>query len=65
MSAVRSAEPKDAVRVAQHHPLQLDTAYGICRHVARTAAKNFYYGFMVLPRRSGIVIPGSSQMSSA
>ena len=51
MSAVRSAEPKDAVRVAQHHPLQLDTAYGICRHVARTAAKNFYYGFMVLPRR--------------
>ena len=51
MSAVRSAEPKDAARVAQHHPLQLDTAYGICRHVARTAAKNFYYGFMVLPRR--------------
>ncbi|MGD0973725.1 MAG: phytoene/squalene synthase family protein [Candidatus Korobacteraceae bacterium] len=51
MSAVRSAEPKDAVRVAQHHPLQLDTAYGICRHVARSAAKNFYYGFMVLPRR--------------
>ena len=51
MSAVRSAEPKDAARVAQHHPLQLDTAYGICRHVARSAAKNFYYGFMVLPRR--------------
>jgi phytoene synthase len=48
MSTVRSVErnPKP-----QHHPLQIDTAYGICRHVARTAAKNFYYGFMVLPRR--------------
>jgi phytoene synthase len=30
---------------------QLDTAYSICRHVARSAAKNFYYGFMVLPHR--------------
>jgi len=35
----------------QEHPLQLTTAYGVCRHIARTAAKNFYYGFMVLPRR--------------
>ena len=35
----------------QEHPLQLATAYGVCRHIARTAAKNFYYGFMVLPRR--------------
>ena len=51
MSAVRQAEGADATRVAQHHPLQLHTAYGICRHVARTAAKNFYYGFMVLPAR--------------
>jgi phytoene synthase len=51
MSAVRSAEPHGAARVAPDYPLQLDTAYGICRHVARTAAKNFYYGFMVLPRR--------------
>ena len=33
------------------HPLQLRTAYGICRHTARSAAKNFYYGFLVLPRR--------------
>ena len=32
-------------------PLQLDTAYGVCRHVARSSAKNFYYGFMLLPRR--------------
>src|SRR3569832_1720287 len=31
--------------------LQLRTAYGICRHTARSTAKNFYYGFLVLPRR--------------
>lgn len=33
------------------HPLQLRTAYGICRHTARSTAKNFYYGFLVLPGR--------------
>lgn len=32
-------------------PSQLDVAYSVCRHMARSAAKNFYYGFMVLPRR--------------
>lgn len=32
-------------------PSQLDMAYSVCRHIARSAAKNFYYGFMVLPRR--------------
>jgi len=32
------------------HPLQLRSAYSVCRHIARTAAKNFYYGFLVLPR---------------
>jgi phytoene synthase len=31
------------------HPLQLRAAYSVCRHIARSAAKNFYYGFMVLP----------------
>jgi phytoene synthase len=31
-------------------PSQLDVAYSVCRHVARSAAKNFYYGFAVLPR---------------
>jgi 15-cis-phytoene synthase len=31
------------------HPLQLRAAYSVCRHVARSAAKNFYYGFLVLP----------------
>jgi phytoene synthase len=30
---------------------QLDMAYSVCRSIARSAAKNFYYGFMVLPRR--------------
>ncbi len=35
----------------QHHPLQLDTAYGVCGHIARAHAKNFYYGFALLPRR--------------
>jgi len=30
--------------------MQLRAAYGVCRHIARTAARNFYYGFMVLPR---------------
>jgi len=28
---------------------QLDVAYSVCRHLARSAAKNFYYGFAVLP----------------
>lgn len=35
----------------QHHPLQLRTAYGVCRHITRSAAKNFYYGFLLLPSR--------------
>ena len=26
-------------------------AYSVCRSIARSAAKNFYYGFMVLPQR--------------
>ena len=30
---------------------QLDMAYSVCRHIARSAAKNFYYGFVVLPPR--------------
>ena len=32
-------------------PFQLDIAYSVCRSIARSAAKNFYYGFAVLPRR--------------
>src|SRR5271166_5016931 len=30
---------------------QLVMAYSVCRGITRTAAKNFYYGFLVLPRR--------------
>src|ERR1700688_2181918 len=30
---------------------QLDMAYSVCRSIARSAAKNFYYAFVVLPRR--------------
>lgn len=28
---------------------QLDVAYAVCRGIARNAARNFYYGFLVLP----------------
>ena len=30
---------------------QLAMAYSVCRGITRSAAKNFYYGFLVLPRR--------------
>jgi len=30
-------------------PSQLAVAYSVCRGIARSAAKNFYYAFMVLP----------------
>ena len=32
-------------------PTQLAMAYSVCRGIARTSAKNFYYGFKVLPKR--------------
>ncbi len=32
-------------------PLQLRAAYAVCRSITRASAKNFYYGFLVLPRR--------------
>ena len=32
-------------------PIQLSAAYSVCRHIARSSARNFYYGFLVLPRR--------------
>jgi phytoene synthase len=31
-------------------PSQLAMAYSVCSGIARSSAKNFYYGFMVLPR---------------
>ena len=30
---------------------QLHMAYSVCRGITRTQAKNFYYGFLVLPKR--------------
>src|SRR5690349_15971287 len=48
MSTVAQSDPKHG---ASPPTLQLRTAYGICRHTARSTAKNFYYGFLVLPRR--------------
>jgi len=32
-------------------PKQLVMAYSVCKGITRTAAKNFYYAFLVLPRR--------------
>lgn len=32
-------------------PLQLRAAYAVCRSITRASAKNFYYGFLVLPSR--------------
>lgn len=32
-------------------PLQLRAAYAVCRSITRASARNFYYGFLVLPRR--------------
>ena len=39
------------IQPATPAPLQLRTAYAVCRHITRSAAKNFYYAFLVLPRR--------------
>jgi phytoene synthase len=33
----------------EHAELRLSTAYSVCRQIARRSAKNFYYGFMLLP----------------
>ncbi len=30
--------------------LQLETAYAVCREIARSQAKNFYYSFLALPK---------------
>jgi len=41
-----------AMSTTRHHAeLRLTTAYSVCRHIARSSAKNFYYGFMLLPVR--------------
>ena len=35
----------------KHNSTQLSAAYAVCRHITRSQAKNFYYAFLVLPRR--------------
>lgn len=35
---------------------QLDLAYLMCTGIARSAAKNFYYGFMALPKRKRLAL---------
>jgi phytoene synthase len=45
-----SAAVQPAANLWSPTPTQLAMAYSVCSGIARTAAKNFYYGFMVLPR---------------
>ena len=45
-TAVRNAPAQFAPTASQ-----IEMAYSVRRGIARTAAKNFYYGFVVLPRR--------------
>ncbi|HEY6765982.1 MAG TPA: phytoene/squalene synthase family protein [Candidatus Sulfotelmatobacter sp.] len=44
------ADPASAVAWTAAAP-QLVMAYSVCRGITRTAAKNFYYAFLLLPRR--------------
>jgi 15-cis-phytoene synthase len=44
-AAVQQAPPPFAPTASQ-----LDVAYSVCRGITRTAAKNFYYAFLVMPR---------------
>src|ERR1700757_3702114 len=37
------------MRSAMPHDRQLGASYDHCRHLARRAARNFYYGFKLLP----------------
>lgn len=43
-------EPARAQAPTRPSSLQLRAAYAVCRSIARSAAKNFYYGFLALPR---------------
>jgi 15-cis-phytoene synthase len=45
-----AATVQSAVKPPRPHRMQLRAAYSICRGIARSAAKNFYYGFLVLPQ---------------
>ena len=46
-----SAGTQPAIAAWTPAPRQLVMAYSVCRGITRTAAKNFYYAFLVLPRR--------------
>jgi 15-cis-phytoene synthase len=48
MAAADTAQRRPPVKAA---PLQLRAAYAVCRSITRAQAKNFYYGFLVLPSR--------------
>src|SRR5437870_13858244 len=37
-------------------PSQLAVAYSVCRGITRARAKNFYYGFLVLPKRKRLAL---------
>ncbi len=46
-----SAATQQAIAAWTPAPRQLVMAYSVCRGITRTAARNFYYAFLVLPRR--------------
>src|ERR1700729_4471472 len=46
-----SAGTQPAIAAWTPAPRQLVMAYSVCRGITRTAAKNFYYAFLVLPPR--------------
>ena len=46
-----SAGTQQAIAAWTPAPRTLVMAYSVCRGITRTAAKNFYYAFLVLPRR--------------
>ena len=46
-----SATPASPPTTAQKNERQLAMAYGVCRGIARSQAKNFYYAFLALPTR--------------
>jgi len=48
MAAADTAQGRPPAKAA---PLQLRAAYAVCRSITRSQAKNFYYGFLVLPTR--------------
>ena len=46
-----SASVQSAPSPYSPSPSQIAFAYSVCRHITRSSAKNFYYAFLVLPKR--------------